>query len=56
MKNRRMGTSIIIVTLLVLFFSISAVTAHQPRLETSTNVSMDNPNIVENPEISQAFL
>lgn len=55
MKDRKIISSIIVVTLLVLFFSISTVAAHQPRIETGTNVSMSNPIIVENPEISQAF-
>jgi hypothetical protein len=31
------------------------VAAHQPRLETGTNVSMNNPIVVKKPEISQAF-
>ncbi len=55
MKYKKISSSIFFVTLLVLFFSISAVAAHQPRLETGTNISMSNPIIVQNPEISQAF-
>ncbi len=55
MKAKIHNSGIFIVFLLVLFFSISAVSAHQPRLETGTNVSMNNPIVVQNPEISQAF-
>ena len=55
MKSGKIHSSILIVTMLVLFISISAVSAHQPRLETATNVSFNNPIIIENPEISQAF-
>lgn len=39
----------------VLFLSICAVSAHQPRLEVGVNSTMDNPIIVKNPEISQAW-
>ncbi len=55
MKTKIHNSCIFIVFLLVLFFSISTVVAHQPRLETGTNVSMNNPIVVQNPEISQAF-
>lgn len=55
MNSGKISSSILFATILVLFISISAVAAHQPRLETSTNVSMNNPIIIENPEISQAF-
>ena len=55
MKEKIRNSGILIAILLVLFFSMSALTAHQPRLETGTNVSINNPIIVENPEISQAF-
>lgn len=41
--------------LLILFLSICAVSAHQPRLEVGVNSSMSNPIVVQNPEISQAF-
>lgn len=55
MNDKAQNYGIFIVILLVLFFSISTVAAHQPRLETGTNVSMNNPIVVQNPEISQAF-
>lgn len=41
--------------ILVLFLSLCTVSAHQPRLDTDTTVSVENPIMVENPEISQAF-
>lgn len=40
---------------LIIFLSINSLNAHQPRLETGKFVSLENPIIVENPEISQAF-
>jgi hypothetical protein len=40
---------------LVLFLSISAVSAHQPRLVIGANASYENPIVVQNPEVSQAF-
>ncbi len=44
-----------IILLFVLFLSICAVSAHQPRLEVGVNSSMSNPIVVKNPEISQAW-
>ena len=44
-----------IILLFILFLSICAVSAHQPRLEVGVNSSMSNPIVVQNPEISQAF-
>jgi hypothetical protein len=44
-----------LIILFVLFLSIYAVSAHQPRLEIGVNSSMNNPIVVQNPEISQAF-
>jgi len=44
-----------IILLFILFLSICAVSAHQPRLEVGVNSSMTNPIVVQNPEISQAF-
>lgn len=55
MSDKAPNYGVFIAILLVLFFSMSTVAAHQPRLETSTNVSMNNPIVVHNPEISQAF-
>lgn len=44
-----------LIILIVLLLSICAVSAHQPRLEAGINSSMNNPIVVQNPEISQAF-
>ena len=44
-----------IILLFILFLSICAVSAHQPRLEIGVNISMSNPIVIQNPEISQAF-
>jgi hypothetical protein len=44
-----------VILLFILFLSICAVSAHQPRLEVGVNSSMSNPIVVKNPEISQAF-
>jgi len=44
-----------LIILFILFLSICAVSAHQPRLEVGVNSSQSNPIIVQNPEISQAF-
>ena len=44
-----------VILLFVLFLSICAVAAHQPRVDVGTNTTVSNPIIVENPEISQAF-
>lgn len=53
MTSKKLGLPILL--LIVMLFSITCVTAHQPRLETGANVSMQNPIVVKNPEISQAF-
>lgn len=39
----------------VLFLSICAVAAHQPRIDIETNTTASNPIIIKNPEVSQAF-
>jgi len=44
-----------IVLLFILFLSLCAVAAHQPRVDVGTNTSITNPIIVQNPEVSQAF-
>jgi len=44
-----------LILLFVLFFSICAVSAHQPRLEVGVKSSLTDPIVVQNPEISQAF-
>jgi hypothetical protein len=53
-KQNNIGLKFIIL-LFVLFLSICAVSAHQPRLEVGVNSSMSNPIVVKNPEISQAW-
>ncbi|MBZ2166534.1 hypothetical protein K8N75_10850 [Methanobacterium sp. VT] len=53
-KPKNIGLKSVIL-LFVLFFSICAVSAHQPRLEVGVNSSMTNPIVVKNPEISQAW-
>jgi len=39
----------------LLLISISGTSAHQPRLDLGTSVSIETPIIVDDPEISQAF-
>ena len=53
-KPKNIGLKSVIL-LFVLFLSICAVSAHQPRLEVGVNSSMSNPIVVKNPEISQAW-
>ncbi len=53
-KQLNLGLKFLII-ILVLFLSICVVSAHQPRLEAGINSTMNNPIIVQNPEISQAF-
>jgi hypothetical protein len=55
MKSKTRNFSIIIGIILVLFLTISAVSAHQPRLVIGANASHDNPIVIQNPEVSQAF-
>jgi len=43
------------VLLFILFLSICSVCAHQPRVETGANTSIQDPIDVQNPEISRAF-
>lgn len=52
-KGKNLG--LIILFVLILFLSLETLSAHQPRLDTGTAVSIENPIIVDNPEISQAF-
>jgi hypothetical protein len=51
------NTDLGIITVIFVFLlaSLFIVSAHQPRLDTGTSVSVENPIIVDNPEISQAF-
>jgi len=55
MKSKVKNLGLIIFFVFILFLSLNALSAHQPRLDTGTTVSIENPIIVENPEISQAF-
>ena len=55
MMSKSSNLGLIIGIILFLFLSVFAVSAHQPRLDTGTNVTVENPIIVDNPEISQAF-
>jgi hypothetical protein len=55
MKSKPLKIRLILGIILVLFLSVNALSAHQPRLDTGVEVTVENPIIVENPEISQAF-
>ena len=55
MISKAKDFSVIIGIILVLFLTISAVSAHQPRLVIGANASSDNPILIQNPEVSQAF-
>lgn len=46
---------LIAVICVFLLASVSMVSAHQPRLVIGANASYENPIIVQNPEVSQAF-
>lgn len=51
--NTNLGLIAVIFVLLVA--SISVAFAHQPRLVIGANASNDNPILIQNPEVSQAF-
>jgi hypothetical protein len=55
MVSKAKNLGLIILFVLILFLSLETLSAHQPRLDTGTAVSIENPIIVDNPEISQAF-
>jgi len=55
MKSRARNIILIAGLILVLLLSVGTLSAHQPRLDTETYVSIENPIIVDTPEISQAF-
>jgi hypothetical protein len=55
MKSKTKNFGLIIGIILVLFLTISAVSAHQPRLVIGANASHENPIVIQNPEVSQAF-
>ena len=44
-----------IILLIIISLSITAVTAHQPRIELGLNNTIAEPLIIENPELGQAF-
>lgn len=55
MKFSKLSPRIIVgILVIVIIFSVSLGFAHQPRLASYIN-SMDNPILVQNPEVSQAF-
>jgi len=54
--KKNFASRIILVAISIfLLVAVSIVGAHQPRLDSRTDVSLENPIVVENPEISQAF-
>ncbi|BDZ69597.1 hypothetical protein [Methanobacterium petrolearium] len=55
MASKAKNLGLIILFVFLLFLSLESLSAHQPRLDTGTAVSIENPIIVDNPEISQAF-
>jgi hypothetical protein len=55
MMSKSTNLGLIIGLILILSFSISTVSAHQPRLVIGANATFENPIIIQNPEISQAF-
>ena len=55
MTSKKKNITLITGLILILFLSIGTLSAHQPRLDTTNTVSVENPIIVDNPEISQAF-
>lgn len=50
---KKLGLIAFIFVLLIV--SVSTVCAHQPRLVISSNASYENPIVIKNPEVSQAF-
>jgi hypothetical protein len=55
LKIPNINQELIAFILVILLASIPMASAHQPRLDIGTSVSIENPIIVDNPEISQAF-
>ncbi|MEN6329564.1 MAG: hypothetical protein ABFC91_04665 [Methanobacteriaceae archaeon] len=55
MKFQPRKIGLILGILMVLFSSVTALNAHQPRLDEGVITTVENPIIVKNPEISQAF-
>jgi hypothetical protein len=55
MMSKSTNLGLILGLILILFLSIPTVSAHQPRLVIGANASLENPIVIQNPEISQAF-
>lgn len=57
MSNQKKSdyTGLLVVIFIFLMFSLAVAAAHQPRLDTGANISIENPVIVDEPEISQVF-
>jgi hypothetical protein len=49
------GMRLFLFGVIFLFISMNFASAHQPRIVMGINNSVDNPTIIKNPEISQAF-
>lgn len=55
LKVPNINLGLIAVIFVLLVVSISVACAHQPRLVIGDNASNDNPIVMQNPEVSQAF-
>jgi hypothetical protein len=55
LKIPNINLGLIAVIFVLLMASISMSSAHQPRLVIGANASNDNPIVIQNPEVSQAF-
>lgn len=55
LKIPNINSGLIALIFVLLLASVSMVNAHQPRLDIGTSVSIENPIMVDYPEISQAF-
>jgi len=55
LKIPNINQELIAFIFVILLVSIPMVSAHQPRLDLGTSISIENPIIVDDPEISQAF-
>ena len=55
LKVPSINLGLIAVIFVLLVASISVACAHQPRLVIGDNASNDNPIVIQNPEVSQAF-
>ncbi len=54
-KNKNSKTWLLLGFFVLLLASVSIVAAHQPRLVIGANASVENPIVILNPEVSQAF-